>query len=248
MVKIIRASVLSVHITSAIVITFILATAFRLDSHHPVYKRVCRWWYSTTCRILRVKTRVTGDTATQTVMYVSNHISWLDIPLLASHANPRFLSKQDVRHWPLIGWLAEKSGTLFIARGNQGAANQAKEKIGLSLQKQQNVLIFPEGTTTTGINVRRFHARLFSAAIETNAFVQPIAIRYVDENGEPDSIVPYVEEQTFAQNLSKLLEKKEIFAEITFLNPISVKDMSRNDLAKHCETVISDQISRQSIS
>lgn len=242
MVKIIRITALSLHITSAAMITFILATAFRLDSHHPVYKRITRWWFATICKILRVNTQVTGEIEVASVMYVSNHVSWLDIPLIASHANPRFLSKQDIRHWPLIGWLAEKSGTLFIARGNQGAAHQAKEKIGLSLQKKQNVLIFPEGTTTSGESVRRFHARLFSAAIETNTFVQPIAIRYIDENGEPDTIVPYIDEQSFVQNLRNLLEKKEINAQIHFLSPVNVKGKSRNELAKQCETVIADHI------
>ncbi len=150
---------------------------------------------------------------------VANHISWLDIALLGGVANPRFLSKQEVRQWPVIGWLAEKSGTLFITRGKAGAAAQASATILQALQSGRSVLLFPEGTTTTGNDVRTFHARLLAPAFDANVPVQPVAVRYPGKDGLTHPLVPYVDQQSLWDNLKSVLAEPGIQAEIHFLPP-----------------------------
>jgi 1-acyl-sn-glycerol-3-phosphate acyltransferase len=98
------------------------------------------------------------------MLWVSNHVSWTDIPLLGMLTPLSFLSKAEVRHWPVAGWLAEKAGTLFIRGGGDG--QRLREQISGQLEQRQPLLIFPEGTTTDGRSLRTFHGRLLAGAID----------------------------------------------------------------------------------
>jgi 1-acyl-sn-glycerol-3-phosphate acyltransferase len=94
-----------------------------------------------------------------------------------------FVSKQEVRDWPLIGGLSARTGTLFIRRGSEGAAAMVADEITWRLRHGDAMLVFPEGTSTAGATVRRFHPRLFRAAVMGQCPVQAIALRYPDGEG-----------------------------------------------------------------
>ncbi|MBK8184609.1 MAG: 1-acyl-sn-glycerol-3-phosphate acyltransferase [Candidatus Competibacteraceae bacterium] len=100
-----------------------------------------------------------GDT-----LFVANHISWLDIFCIAAVCPTHFLAKRDVAAWPLFGWLCRRAGTAFIQRGRSDGATEAIEQLVWRLRRGERVLVFPEGTSTIGESVRRFHPRLFSGA------------------------------------------------------------------------------------
>lgn len=229
---------LVLHIFLGLFLTLLYAGIFRLDSQHPHYRKTTRWWLAWICRILGIKICVQGDVANSPVMLVSNHISWADIPVLASQSNPRFLSKSEVRKWPLIGWLADKSGTLFIQRGASGSTNNAIAQLTACLEQQQTVLVFPEGTTTDGKAVRKFHPRLLKAVVDSETKLQPVALRYTDESGKHDTDIPYIDDQSLAKNLLILLRKKSVVATIHFAPPIESASQTRDQLAKNAQEII----------
>jgi 1-acyl-sn-glycerol-3-phosphate acyltransferase len=114
-------------------------------------------------------------------LLVANHISWLDIA--AVHAvcpRARFVSKSDVKHWPLLGWLIGAVGTLFIERERKRDAMRVVHQMAEALASGDVVAVFPEGTTGDGRALLPFHANLLQAAIATEVPVQPVALRYTE--------------------------------------------------------------------
>jgi len=222
---------LAMHVFVGVLITVLFAGIWQ----PAFYPRLVSWWLGKAGRIVGVTVKVVGKPAEQAVLMVANHISWLDIPLLGGVTNARFLSKQEVRQWPVIGWLAAKSGTLFITRGKAGAAAQAATTILQTLQAGSSVLLFPEGTTTTGDNVGTFHARLFAPAFDANAAVQPIVVRYPGLDGLTHPVVPYVGQQSLWDNLKALLAEANIQVEIHFLPLMTTTGTDRRALAAACE-------------
>lgn len=183
---------------------------------------------------------MTGEPQKGGCLQVSNHISWLDIPVLASINNPRFLSKAEVRQWPLIGWLAHRSGTLFIQRGNAKATQDVSQSLSSSLENGDTILIFPEGTTTDGESIRRFHPRLFSTAIETETNVQPIMIRYpaIDDAQKTNQIVPYIGDQSLGDNLKQLLRQDKTIVHVHYCPVISIAGKDRKQIALESEQAV----------
>ena len=226
---------LFVHVVMGVMLTALLAGLLRMSCDTAFFQRVVGWWLRKAGQLVGVRVSVVGEPTQQAALMVANHISWLDIVLLGGAANPRFLSKQEVRQWPIIGWLAEKSGTLFITRGKPGAAAQASATILQALQAGRVVLLFPEGTTTMGNDVRTFHARLFAPAFEAVVPVQPVVVRYPGRDGLTHPLVPYVDQQSLWDNLKAVLGEPEIHAEIHFLPLIPSVDIDRKTLAALCE-------------
>lgn len=229
---------LALHILHGMLLTVWLSGLMRMNFNMPFYQRVTQWWLRQITRILGVHVKVYGEPAPAPVLMVANHISWLDIALLGGYSQPRFLSKQEVRAWPVVGWLAATSGTLFITRGKAGAAAQAATTIGEALQAGRTVLLFPEGTTTTGNDVRTFHARLFAPALEAGIAVQPVALRYPTQNGLTHPLIPYVDQQSLWDNLQGILGEPRLSAEIHFLPVLQTAGADRKTIAAACEQQI----------
>lgn len=235
------------HVLLGVLLTAYYSWIKQLSFKDEPYTHVIQWWLARITRILGLKIEATGEVATAPVLLVSNHVSWLDIPLLASLTNPRFLSKSEVKSWPLIGWLASRSGTLFITRGKLSAAEAAKNALVDALNDNSRVLIFPEGTTTTGVGVKRFQPRLYAAAIETDASVQAIAIRYLTSEGYLNERLPYVDNQSLLGNLFRIIGTPSTRVEVHFLHPIQCHDQSRRSLSETCEKQVSDILKSSSL-
>ncbi len=237
--KSLRLTGLAVHILTGIILTALVTGLLRQSFNQPFYRGLIRWWLGRVPRVLGIQVKVHGEPSPDAALLVANHISWLDIALLGgTAANPRFLSKQEVRHWPVIGWLAETSGTLFITRGKAGAAAQAAASIQQALQQGRPVLLFPEGTTTSGNDVKTFHGRLLAPAIDSNRAVQPVAIRYPGLDGQTSPAIPYIDEQSLWDNLKGILGESGLHAEVHFLPPIQIAGQERKVLAAQCEARI----------
>lgn len=236
--RIFRLIRLVLHILNGVFLTLLFAGLLRMSFDTPFFKRLVGWWLGRIPHLMGIRVSVTGEPAGQAVLMVANHISWLDIAVLGGAANPRFLSKQEVRHWPVIGWLAAKSGTLFITRGQAGAAAQAASTILQALQSGRGVLLFPEGTTTTGNDVRTFHARLFAPAFDAGVPVQPVALRYPGADGLTHPLVPYVDNQSLMDNLKAVLGEAGLRAEVHFLPLVETSGMDRKSVAARCEQQI----------
>ncbi|MDD1015325.1 lysophospholipid acyltransferase family protein [Pseudomonas rubra] len=191
-----------------------------------------RWsqlFMNTLSNALPFKVRVVGKLPQQPMLWVSNHVSWTDIPLLGRLAPLSFLSKAEVRTWPVAGWLALKAGTLFIRRGGNDS-QLLRKQISQHLQQDCALLIFPEGTTTDGRSLRTFHGRLLASAIDTQTPLQPVALRYL-RNGQSDSIAPFIGDDDLLSHLFRLFANDCAEVEIHLLAPIASTGEERAALA-----------------
>lgn len=192
-------------------------------------ERMTLFWMRGLLRILPLRIQRHGQPLDRHAVWVSNHVSWLDIILLGAAAPVRFIAKAEVRQWPLLGWLAQSAGTLFIQRGraSAGAFHQQMSEV---LTQQQNLVIFAEGTTTLGDRVRTFHGRLLGGAVERQVPVQPIALRY-RQHGQLSRVAAFIDDDEFFHHLWNLLGSSVIDVELHFLPAIATLDLERNPLA-----------------
>jgi lyso-ornithine lipid O-acyltransferase len=177
-----------------------------------------RWWNAGLLRVLNVRVRIHGRPLAEPRMMVCNHISWLDISVIAATNLGRFVSKAEVQDWPVAGWLASAAGSFYIRRG-AGGTKQLNQALAAHLRQGGTVTVFPEGTTSDGDGLLRFQPRLFAAAIEADCAVQPLALRYSRAaNGE--NIAAYIGEQSLVDNLRRLLLERELTVELHYCAPI----------------------------
>jgi len=221
----------------------VMAALFLRKTMSPTGKtaRITRFWHQQICRTFNIDVTVHGQRPETSMLLVANHISWFDITALGSVVSARYLSKYEVVGWPVIGWLAKKAGTLFIKRGTSQSAIHSMEKMADALTAGDHVVLFPEGTTTDGHTVRKFHARLFQSAIDSQKMIQPVVLRYPHEEGVHPR-APFINDITMYESAIGMLGEPHMKVDIYFLEPISVENKSRDELARLCEGLIKDKI------
>ncbi len=165
-------------------------------------------------------------------MIVANHVSWLDIFVIDALYPCRFVAKAEIRSWPLAGWLVDKAGTVFIARGNRRDLRHIFKGLVHSLQAGERVAFFPEGTTAAQGSLLPFHANLFEAAIDAQVMVQPFALSYVDDAGKLHPSVDFIGEMTFAQSVVAILGGKPVRARLQCLPAMPAAGAHRRELAQ----------------
>ncbi|WP_043739349.1 lysophospholipid acyltransferase family protein [Thioalkalivibrio nitratireducens] len=198
-----------------------------------------RWrWYRRAMELAGVEIRVDGRPPDGPALVVSNHVSWLDIPVLGAVMDVRFLSKAEVARWPLIGWLARRNGTLFIHRGAHHASQIVRD-MSEALSRGQRVVLFPEATTSTGAEVRRFHPRLFAAAVATGTPVQPVALEHErGADGSPPAAA-FVDGEWFLVHAWRILCRPRTVVQVHLLPPLPVTEHStRRELADAARCVV----------
>lgn len=164
-------------------------------------------------------------------LIVSNHTSWLDIFVINAHRPCRFVAKAEIRGWPLVGWLCDMNGTIFIARGKRSEVRQVYEGLIAAIAAGERVAFFPEGGTSEQGTVLPFHANLFEAAIEAGVPIQPYAVRYVDPQGRLHPGTRFVGETTFGQSVTAILKSRGLRAELLRLPAIESTGLPRRELA-----------------
>jgi 1-acyl-sn-glycerol-3-phosphate acyltransferase len=164
-------------------------------------------------------------------LFVSNHVSWLDIFVINSIQPCRFVAKSDIRSWPFIGWLCAKTGTIFIARAKVSDVGRIFKGLVTSIEAGERVAFFPEGTTAAQGQMGAFHANLFEAAINARAPVQPFALRYLDAQGNYHPAADFIGEMTIVESIAAILKARTMTAELTQLPPIASTGAHRRALA-----------------
>ena len=187
-------------------------------------------WMNKTAKILNSRIDINGRLPDQPCLIVCNHISWLDIIILSSRFQATFLSKAEVMEWPVFGILAKKSGTIFLRRGGKKGIEEAIEKVTQALKDKRNVVVFPEGTTTRGEDIKNFHPRIFAAAINTEIPILPIAIHYPYLGGVTPHI-PFVDDDNLISSLIKILGLPNIKAQLNIGPMLNTKNADRKKLA-----------------
>jgi len=170
--------------------------------------------------------------ALERCVVVANHVSWLDIFVVHSLHPSHFVAKAEIRSWPLAGWLAEKAGTVFIARGNRRDLRHIFKGLVHSLERGERVAFFPEGTTAAQGQLLPFHANLFEAAIDAKVPVQPFALTYQDASGASHPSVDFIGETSFAESIMLILNGPPVKARLAILPPLDTIGAHRRDLAE----------------
>nr|WSW65067.1 1-acyl-sn-glycerol-3-phosphate acyltransferase [Streptomyces sp. NBC_00995] len=189
-------------------------------------QRLTRGWAYGVVRAFGLRVRVLGRPEPRRggpgVLVVANHVSWLDIPLVAAVCPGRMLAKSDIRHWPLLGPLAALGGTLFVERERLRALPATVRVLASALRGGARVVVFPEGSTWCGRGPGgRFRPAVFQAAIDAEAAVQPVRIRYLDTpTGHPSPAAAFVGDDPLAASLWRVVRAAGLTAEIHVMAPI----------------------------
>lgn len=199
-------------------------------------------WARELLRILGIGLQVRGQPpAAGPVVLAANHISWLDIVVMHASRHCRFVSKSEVKHWPLIGTLATGAGTLYIERDKRRDALRVVHHMAESLRAGDIVAVFPEGTTSNGRALLPFHANLFQAAISAHAPVQPVALSYVDDASGAISLSPaYLDDDTLVGSVWRTLAGPSFTAVVHFGQPQQHEGRDR----RHWAADLRDEIAR----
>ncbi|WP_395688276.1 lysophospholipid acyltransferase family protein [Caenimonas koreensis] len=217
----------------------IILTQFkRIDQ--PAREAHVQAWANRMLGALGITLEVRGEPVAQgPTMMVANHISWLDILVMHGARYCRFVSKADVKHWPLIGTLATGAGTIYIERESRRDALRVVHHIAESLQRGEVVGVFPEGTTSDGLGLLPFHANIIQAAIAAHAPVQPVALQYVDSATRGASLTPcYVGDDTLVGSVWKLLTGAPVTAVVSFGAPQQSQGRDRRAWAADLRTAV----------
>lgn len=181
--------------------------------------KVVNWWQGGLMWIFGFRLRRVGTPLPGAVLFVANHVSWIDISALHSQRMMGFVAKREIAGWPVVGWLAKRGHTIFHTRGNTESLGDVMDVMQQRLRNGEAVGVFPEGRTRSGHVVGPFHARIFLAAVETAVPVQPVALRY-GKGGSAQTIVAFGPNENFFQNFMRLLGEPARPVDVLFLPPI----------------------------
>jgi 1-acyl-sn-glycerol-3-phosphate acyltransferase len=187
------------------------------------------------------------------VLYVANHISWVDIPVLGSTVIGSFVAKAEVAQMGAVGWLANLQRTIYIKREERGKVEAQRNEIAERLLKGENVILFPEGTSSQGASVLPFKSSLFGVTDTPgleDVLIQPVTIAYTKLNGLPmlrqqRYKVAWIGDMDFGPHAWALIGLGRIEAVVYFHPPVRRSDFkNRKTLANHCHSVISTCLKR----
>ncbi|GLW08931.1 1-acyl-sn-glycerol-3-phosphate acyltransferase [Microtetraspora sp. NBRC 13810] len=174
-------------------------------------------------------------------LLVANHTSWLDPLIFAAAVPGRLLAKREVREWPLIGLLATAAGVLFIDRERLTALPQAVGQVAGALREGHPVVAFPEGTTWCGRGMGRFRPAVFQAALDADAPVLPVALRFLDGDA-PTTAAAFVGEDTLVASMLRVIAVRRLVAEVTLLpspgRPAAHGEPARRAYARLAEAAV----------
>ncbi|GAB1577494.1 lysophospholipid acyltransferase family protein [Bordetella petrii] len=213
----------------------------------PARAGLNRFWSRCLMRMCGIKVVVGGQALRDgPVLWVANHVSWIDIFVVNSVRATAFVAKSEIRAWPVIGWLAAGAGTLFIERGQRHAVHAVSEAVQARFRQGVAVGLFPEGTTTEGDMLRPFHASLFEPARAAGVPIQPVVLRFL-QHGRRSALAAFVGEETLAANLWRVLGATGLAVEVEFLPPLAAchvdgQPATRLELSKQARAAIAARL------
>ncbi|MCM2296869.1 lysophospholipid acyltransferase family protein [Rhodoferax sp.] len=201
---------------------------------HQKAKRIQAWARSSLA-LLGIDLKVNGNPpGNGPLLLVANHVSWLDIVVLLASCPCRFVSKSEIGQWPVVGTLTRAAGTLFITRSSRRDALRVVHQMAEKLHADSGMVlaIFPEGTTSNGLQVLPFHANLFQAAISANAPVQTVAVRFEETaSGRHSQAACYIDDDTFLGSLWRTLTAPQQRVVLSFGSAQHAGGRNRQDWA-----------------
>jgi len=210
-------------------------------------------WGRSVCRLIGLRVRVIGTAYRQgSALYASNHVSYLEIPVLCGLLDATFVAKSEVADWPLLGLLCKWGRTVFIKRSASEAKAQTqmlRERLG----RGESLILFPEGTSTDGSGVVPFKSSLFNIAENLpagiNLVVQPVSVAYVRTIDGTPLVGPLTElycwygDATLLPHLTRVFGLKGAIVEVRYHEPIPVEEgTDRKTLARRCEAAVAEGV------
>ncbi len=188
-----------------------------------------RWWSRCLLRCCGIRVSVNGQPpASGAALLIANHVSWADIFVLNSVRATVFVGKSELRQWPLLGWLIAGVGTVFIERGNRRAVNGVGAAMVERFDQGLLIGLFPEGTTSDGLDLLPFHPALFEPALRAGVPVQAIALRYLHQ-GRRSALPAYVGDQSLLANAWLVLGSRGVSVKVDYLPPVMPTESSGTD-------------------
>ncbi len=196
-------------------------------SHSRFFYIIPTLFHRATCFIFRIKVSMKGVPPTKKhVIYVGNHLSYIDIPVIGGKLPATFIAKADVRNWPIFGFLARIAQTIFIER-NRNAVNKCITDIKESLLNGRSLILFPEGTSSNGVEILPFKSSLFelflNPELKEKLFIQPFTINLlsidgkdVPQTGKNRDLYAWHGEMTLPPHLWALAKTKGAHIELNF--------------------------------
>jgi 1-acyl-sn-glycerol-3-phosphate acyltransferase len=197
----------------------------------PKRRKIAGSLYRNCYKSLNIELVINGSPTSEPALWVCNHISWLDILLLAGNNCVDFMAKSEVADWPIIGGIVRRTGTLFIDRDNKFKAYKALPELQQRLESGKSVLIFPEGTTSTGEFCLPFKPMFYQAAIRSNMLIQPVSLKYEHIDGSPCTDIAFIGDDEFSVSFKHILSKPQIVAHITYLPALKAEQWHRKEVA-----------------
>ncbi|MBW8844696.1 MAG: 1-acyl-sn-glycerol-3-phosphate acyltransferase [Burkholderiales bacterium] len=221
---------------------WIVRTDFERMTPEQRHERI-RWWSLKTLRILGIELKVSGQAQPGGHLLVANHVSWLDIAgVHAVLPQARFVSKADVKHWPVVGALVVGAGTLFIERTSKRDALRVVHQAAEALQNGDCVAVFPEGTTGSGPELLPFHANLLQAAVATDAPVLPVVLRWYEAGERFSSSARFIGDTTLVQSLWRIASARGLGIDVQVLPPVSTGGRDRRALGEMLRGLVSARL------
>ncbi|MDO9221117.1 MAG: lysophospholipid acyltransferase family protein [Thiobacillus sp.] len=229
--RFIRISLLMLHLVWGIALAALVFPLCRVGQRD----RIIMAWARQLLRLLGIRLQADiPPTLPNGALLVCNHVSWLDIYLIYAARRVHFVSKAEVREWPVAGWLAHKTGTLFIERGRRADTARINTEMRALMQSGAWVSVFPEGTTSDGRGLRRFLPSLLQPAVELICPIVPAALRYRSLAGEGSVAPAYIDDISMWHSLKQIVNEPGLIAELHFGEPI-VPNAHRRELAAQAE-------------
>lgn len=209
-----------------------------------IQRRMMRNWAAGLLSILEIKLHCYGSlpaAEVPRVLFAANHVSWLDVCVLMAACPTRFVAKAEISKWPVLGLLSRNAGTLFIERAKRSDTLRINQQISEVLEQGERVTVFPEGTTTTGMQLNHFHASLLQSAVTSDALLYPVAISYRNSAGNICQEAAYIE-PSLVLSLQRILSQTSIDVSLTFNQPIQCGLKNRRKLARLSEQAIAETL------
>jgi 1-acyl-sn-glycerol-3-phosphate acyltransferase len=207
----------------------------------PKKQVLIRKWSQQLLRMLNVELRVLwrhDGGLPGNVLIVANHISWLDIFVLDALQPARFIAKAELKQWPVAGRLAINVGTLFIERERRRDTHTVNRHTVDALTRGDIVAVFPEGTTSDGRGLLKFHSSLLQPIVDARGHVQPVAIRYRTPADEYSDAPAFVGELTMMQSFWRVTGERSFVAELHLMAPLPVDARHRRELSSEAAEAI----------
>lgn len=227
--RLFRLARLALHIARGVAITVVI---FPFRSHAQKADYIQRW-SARLLAILAVRTEASGAplAGATPAMIVANHVSWLDILAIDALRPVRFVAKSEIRRWPVVGWLCSQGDTLFIERTRRRHIAQINREMTEAMMRGDIFAVFPEGVISTGDVLLPFHSSLLQPALDCDALIHPVALRYTRADGSLCPEADYEGAKTIVGSLLMMLTQPVINLRVQLLAPIKCAGLDRRALA-----------------